>query len=136
MAEILDPYLINAPTGATATSRLIDCSGMGSIIFESIVQASAATLQGNIQFRGGCEVAVSYFPLVTGVQIGGPNEMPFAPSTGTISLVNVNTGGQRTMVRFLSPPKFMQVIYTFTSGGGSPLVVRVVAYGFQTRTVP
>ena len=131
MAEI-DNYALTAGA-ASANSAPIDVAGVAHAWIEITTTVAAATLQGTILIGGGITdpgggtlpaiiVATEATPVVTGAA--------FVAATGVLTFNNPAIGTYRQLIRISNPPKLLQLIYTYTSGGGA-MSVRARVWGWK-----
>jgi hypothetical protein len=125
--------------GSTTTTNgdVFDASGLTTVSFQLVIDATAATLSATVAIGGSLDLlgdTLSTYPTQTGVVATStlPGTITI-PATGVITLANVAIGRTDLLLRLPFPPKLLRPAYTYTSGGGT-VRVRLYAYGFDQDT--
>lgn len=133
MAE-LNTYALVAAS-ADASSVILDSSRIDNLFYQVTVSVTAATLAGTLTFGNGLAVSPGGgLPPATGITVVGalPANVT-GPVAGVFTFANPGIGTYDILLKLGEPMPLSQVVYDFTSGGGTvSLVVR--AYGWRHAT--
>lgn len=136
-----NPILLAGASSAVGSELVLEGYGT-TVCFEVILEASAATLVGTLQFTGGITPFATYPEFIIGA---GFSQITTAPAGYNVA----NVGNNGRLV-FASPasgrtsivlkivglcPRIVKPVWTYTSGGGT-VALRVIPYGFGIGTTP
>lgn len=141
MAEYLLPDSV--PPGSapgTYNMRTIQQRFCKDLYCEFVVDVTAATLQGSFAFRpriaepngvtpnplgfGAGLAMVAITPVPTGLSIA---------ASGAMTINNPNIGRSRLILRIIRPPRVIDPVYTYTSGGGT-VNFALLSWGWSQAT--